>query len=769
MALTGVFHAQQLRRDAPQIGLDWAGDAEDGSEATGSTAPAVPANPDPNMPLAVYRAPSVLPSEDLTSSEGPTLATSDNVPMPQPTRSVEWPKLPLHLKDDEKIRNTPFEIEPEELPMSSTTVTAGEEGNPSPLPWQLEFRWEGGQVHASRGPLGSPLVSFSRQPIDISRATAGSSSGFSKSTHASTVLELNSDVCLDDAVWLEREASWARKVRRGALVRLLIDHYLRSHTSQGTNRRNQEASHCQHSTNSPGSASCPTTTPVQPSITGASLRRLANGGGPGGGEDDPDDGDYDRFRHLGDPAPSQTLYFACPYYKWRPKMFKQCIRRLRHPSEVKTHLLEKHYLLKCPQCHCLVKTRLGLAKHYTGTGCGDNSTPPTTFGYISKPQLDDIQKRPPPRQSHENQWRSIFRTIFPNEPQPRDVFVDCRANNAMQHIAHHFHMCCRHVLDKHQAQQARDDPLFDRFDTVEAQREAVTDEFTSSLMLEVHGQEPPEWSSPFASHSDSQNYPPSTVAAHSSSFPSDTKQNQSLTHPVAPLTRDSLTQNHSESAGLYYNLEAKGSSRVSPIPFPPGWHLGSQPTLQPINLFDMDHAALDYQVMTSHVVEQRPLTMVPQLGQHFDAQLHHQTNEDFFAVGTQPVFQPGPHNSNNDDSIDQAMSIGPSTFSGLPCVPETHGLAPTAVAGSSSYATMPTNDADGNATRTTEATFPRRHMQRADMMGSKSPSPSDSSYLSYQGTETNAEVVPLSFHQYGSENMVYGEEAAVISFPFQFA
>ncbi len=800
-ALTDVFHAQQLRPDDPQIDLADDTDVENGSEA--STAPAVPVNPDPNMPLAVYRAPSALPSDDLISSAGPslippTLATSDSIPMPQSARSVEWPTLALRLEDDEKIRNTPFEIEPEGPPMASTTVTAEE--NPSTLPWKFEFQWEGGHVHASWGSLGSVLVSFSRHSIDISRATVGSSNGFSESTHASAVLVLPKvGDCLATAVWTERETSWARKARRGALVRILIDHYLRTHTSQGATRRHEETG--QHSTNSPSSAPFPATTPVRPSAGRGSSRRFVNRGGSGGGEDgDRDDGDHDGFRHPKALALSQARFFACPFYKWRPKVFKQCIRRFRNPSEVKTHLFERHYLLKCPQCHFLVETELGLAHHSADTGCGDNPTPDTTFrfGYISKQQLDDIQKRPPKRHNREMQWRNIFQTILPNEPQPRDIFIDRRVNNAMQHIENHFQMCCRYVLEKHQAQQARDDPFSDQFDTPKAQRKAVEDEFPSSLMQEVHGQEPPEWSIPFAPHSNSQNYSPGTFATDSSLFPSDTSQNQSLTH-AALLTPDALKQNHNESVGVYYNFVAGGSSLVSP--FSPDWHLGSQFNIQPIRPFNIDDAMLDPQPMTTHVVEQhtsvdpqlrqdfnaqlkpQPMTthvveqhpsVVPQLGQDFDAQLNLQPNEGLFEIDVQHMFRPGPHshdnNNNNDNgSINPTMFAGSSTLAGLTFLPRIHGLSPTAVTGSCSYAPMPINGAYDNATMSAVTAFGFHHTQGADMMGSTPLSYSGSSYLSHQGTLTNAEAVPLPFHHYNPETRAYGEGAVVTSFPFRFA
>ncbi len=767
MALTDVCHSSQLRGDAPQIHL--AGDAENGSET--GTAPAIPVNPDPNMPLSVYREPSVLPSEDLTSSFGgpsltpSNLATSDNVRMPRPTRSVEWPELHLHLEDDEKIRNTPFEIEPEALPMSSTTVTAGGVENQFPLPWKLEFRWEGGQVNFSC-PHGSVLVSFSRQSIAISSAAFGSSNGFSESTHVSAVLVLGDDVCLNTAVWLEDEAYWARKVRRGALVRLLIDHYLRSHTSQGANRRNGETAGGQHSTTSPSSAPFLTTTPVRPSAGGGSSRHLVNGGGSGGSEDDdPGDGGRDQSRNPENPVRAQKCYFACPYQKYRAhlELFKQCFNLYRDPSEVKGHIFEKHYVLRCPECHRPVKTPRALAQHSANTGCGGNPTPDPTPGNISEQQYAELKKKPR-GQNREQQWRNIFRIIFPNEPQPCDIFVDGRADKAMQQIARDWQTCCRLVLPVHQAQQARDDPFSDQFDTPRAQREAVAKEFTPWLMLELHGQEPLHWSLPLAPDLNTRNYSPGTFAPGSSPLPSDRHQPELELNICCPLTLDALRQNDREFAGFYSNFQAGRSSRVSPLP--PDWLPGSQVNMQPITPFNVGHAALGYQPMTANALEQPP-PVVPQLGQDFDAQLHPLPNEDVFETGSQQMFRPGSHNhdsnNNDNDGMNIVMSTYSSTLAGVAFSPGTHGLSPAAVAGGCWSALIPTNDAYGNATMTAATTFNSHHTQQVNMMGSNTLSYPGSSYRSYQDTLTNGEVVPLSFLHYDPEKRAFGKEPPVIS------
>lgn len=686
-------------------------------------------NPDPNLAPAVYQAPSVLPSEDLTSSGGPslvppTLATLDNIPIQQPTRSGMWPELPLHLEFDEKIRNTPFEIEPEGLSISSTTVTAGEDlENPSPLPWKFEFQWEDGVLHFSRGPLRSALVSSPRQPTEISSATAGDSSGISESTHATTVLAPRSNVSLHTAVHLESVAYWAMRERRGELSRILIDHYWRTHTSQGANQRNQETS--QHITNFSRSAPHTTATPARPSTRGGSSRRLANSGGSGGGEDGDENDDHDdRFRHSERPVLERTRHFACPFQKWRPDIYKRCFHRHRNVCEVKRHVIDRHYLLRCAECHHGFRTPLALTAHSADTGCGARPTPNTTPGHISEQQRATIRKRPRGK-SLERQWRDLFATIFPNEPQPRDVYVDRHADNVMQHITYHYHICCRHFLHMHQAERVRDDPFFEQFDTLEAQRDSVAAELTSLVTYDLGNQELSDWSPPFALHSDSRNYAPGTVAPGLSLFPPDSNQNQSLAHGFPPMLDSPRLENHSESTGLY-NLQPLGPSHVPPLS--PPWHLGSQFNIQPINLSNVNHTGLDHQLMTTHVVEQQP-PVVPQLGQDFGAPLHRLPNEDLFAAVPQHMFQPGPHNDNNNGGINQATSIGSSTVAVPPFLPGTHGLAPAAEAGSYLYAPIPTNDACDNATTTAlDGTFPRRHMQWVDV-GSMTPSHFDSSHV----------------------------------------
>ena len=776
--LTDSLDSQQLHRDGSRISL--ADDAENGSEA--STAPAVPVIPDPNMPLAVYRAPSFLPSEAMSSSGGPslippTLTTSDNVPIPQPARSVEWPELPLHLEVDDKIRNAPFEIEAEGLSLSSATVVVGGEENPCLFPWRFEFRWEGGVLHSSSGSLESALVYFARQSIRISAATAGGSDGFSEPTHVSTVRVARSDVSLHTAVWLEDEGYWAMKRRRGELLRILIDHYLKTHTSQGTNRRNRVAG--RGFAGFPRSAPDTTTTSVRPSTVGGSSRRLVSGGGSGGGEDDdPGDGDDDRSRHGEGPVLSPVRHFACPFQKWRPQLFKQCFYRHVHVWNVKQHVRKKHYVLRCPECHKTVETPQGLEAHKKDTGCGARPTPNTRPGIISEEQLAMMSRRPYKR-TVEQQWRDLFTILFPNEPQPRDVYVDREADEKMQHIAHHYDTCCIRLLHLHQAEQARDDPFFSQFDTPEAQRQAVTEQFVPSMMLELDGQATSDWSPPFAL-SEARNDASDTVSMGSSLFPSNYNQNQSLAHDFPHTLDSSLRQNYSETSRLY-NLQALEHTRVPP-PLP-AWNLGLQFSIQPTNLSDANHTALDCQPMTTHVPMEQQAPVVPQqlgldfgaqlhhlpnedlfsirpqcmfqpdphsnnnnnarmnqaiqppvvsqLGVDFDAQLHHLPHEDLFAVGPQYMFQSGPYSHSNHGSVNPATSIGSSTIVGPPSLPGTHGFAPMAMASSGVYESMPTNDAHDNATMAALAPSCRRHKQWADM-GPKALSHFDSLYVAYQ-------------------------------------
>jgi len=401
-------------------------------------------------------------------------------------------------------------------------------------------------------------------------------------------------------------------------------------------------------------------------------------------------------------------------------------------SEVKTHVLKNHYIPRCPECHRSFKTPLVLNAHKTDTGCGARPTPDPTPGHISEQQVAIIKKRPV-GQSLEKQWRNLFATIFPNEPQPRDIYVDRRADDAMQHIAHDYQRCCRHVLYMHQAEQARDDPFLDQYETLEAQREAVTEQFTPWVMYELSRQETSSWPPPFAVNSGSRNFVPGTVASGSSLFPPDDSQNQGLAHGF-PLTLDSPRQNQDGSMGLY-NRQAQGAPHVPPLL--PNWHLGSHFSIQPINPPDANHAALDYQPMTTHAVEQQP-AVVPQLGQDFHAHLHHRPNEDLAVVGPQSAVQPSSDsNSNSNSSINQAIPIGSSTVAWPPFVPGTHGFPSLAGADSCLSPPMQTNDAYyDNATTTVLATIPRCDMQWADM-GSETPTHFDSSCVPYQGTWTN--------------------------------
>lgn len=666
------------------------------------------------MSFAMYRAPSVPPSEDLASSGGPslvppTLATVDNVPTPLPTRSEGWPDLTHQFESDEtlqKIRNQPFELEPEELSTSSVTATAeGGTENSYPLLWRVEFRWEDGILHFVGGRPGSMPILFSRQSTVVSDATVGDatvgdSDGISESTLTSAaqhalVLSLGSDIPSQIAVALEieEEAYWAREQRREELAKLLVDHYRRTHTAQGANPRNRETS--QHTTSFPSFAPYTIATPVRRSPTGRFSRRLVNGGGSGGGEDDdPDDGNHG-FRHREGPVLERTRHFACPFQKWRPQIYKQCFHRHRHVSEVKKHVIKRHYLRQCPRCHRHFNRKLALAAHHD-RGCDARPAPDSTPGHISAQQLAIIRKRPV-NKSLEQQWRELFATIFPNEPQPRDIYVDRRADDAMQQIANHYQDCCRHVL---QAEQARmDDPWLGRFDTLEAQRDAVAEQFIPLVMYDFESQETSDWSRAFALNASFPNNGPGTAATDSSLLPPDNHQIQSLAHSSFALMRDSLAQNHSDLTGIY-NLQLSGLSRAPPLPS--DWHLGSQFCIQPINPPDANHAALDYPSTNAHVVGlQAPV--VPQLGHYIDAQLQPQANNDVSVVAPQYMFQQSPIRNNgsiNIGSINRVSSFGSSTVAWPSFLPGTSRLPAGVVASSSLQAPMLTDGAYGTVTTT---------------------------------------------------------------------
>ncbi|KAK3294098.1 uncharacterized protein B0H64DRAFT_374927 [Chaetomium fimeti] len=723
---------QKASDDTDQHRVARDAEIDNGSEASTTPESLDPTGPEQNMPIATYRAPSVLPSEDPTSSGGPSLALPslvglDKLPIPRPTRSLEWPELPLHLEFDQAIRETPFEVHIEGPSESSTTVDTAclnPDDNP-PLPWKFEFWWEAGTLHSSAGTLESAFLSLSCRSTKVIGATVGGSNGVSESTRASTMLVLvpTPDVPLHIAVDNEDNARWARKQRRGELVGALRVHFWRTHTgSQGANGPYRETS--QHISNFSASAPSTTATPARPSATGGSSRRLLGGGGFGSGEDDdPQDGDGGGFRHPEGAMRQQTRRFACPFQKWRPQIFRHCLRRHRNVSEVKRHVIDNHYIFRCPQCHTSLRTPLARTAHYTNTGCGATPTPDLTPGHISEQQLAIIKRRPV-RKSLEQQWRDLFRTIFPNEPQPRDVYVDRRVDRTIRYIEYQYDTCCRYFLRKHQAERAREDPFLDQFETLEAQREAVADQFIPSVMLDLDGQGTPGWSPPSAFWSGPRDYD---------------NQIRSTAHGT-PLTLDALGQTHGEPTEPY-TVQPLEPSHVSPPPF--NWDIGSpfnlQPTIQPTILPDATHAVLGYHSMPTQLVEQQP-PAVPQPGQAFEHQVDRQTDEDIFAI----IASHHTHNAGNTmsqlDSLDEnhignnntAFSVGYSVFAGAPSLPAPQRLAPVATAADGSLYTppQPKGNSDDAATGPL-ATLVHRHMQWADI-GPITPSHSTSSYVPYQ-------------------------------------
>ncbi|KAK0719342.1 hypothetical protein B0H67DRAFT_572946 [Lasiosphaeris hirsuta] len=128
------------------------------------------------------------------------------------------------------------------------------------------------------------------------------------------------------------------------------------------------------------------------------------------------------WKHVGTSAepggPVQGEPFQCPFFARNPTAHPRCLRHnLRRIIDVKRHIWASHRQPHhCPICHTIFETAREWNIHIRDGQC-ERSTAPEIEG-ASEDQLDELSWPPNPDQNADEQWFSVWNTVFPHIGRP---------------------------------------------------------------------------------------------------------------------------------------------------------------------------------------------------------------------------------------------------------------------------------------------------------------------------------------------------------------
>jgi hypothetical protein len=153
----------------------------------------------------------------------------------------------------------------------------------------------------------------------------------------------------------------------------------------------------------------------------------------------------DHGRHALDEHPAgssstanQSL--ACPFYKHNPSQHRSCAQAyLAKISYLKQHLFRKHDLPYCPRCFQTFQDNIRVAEHLRQVPSCDIVDQPSDFPGMTNEQSERIRARANPRHTEQEQWKEIWKILFPGIPPPASVYIELdlpeEVNDLREHMA----------------------------------------------------------------------------------------------------------------------------------------------------------------------------------------------------------------------------------------------------------------------------------------------------------------------------------------------
>ena len=485
------------------------------------------------VPIANYETPSNAPSEATQSSCGETFSIFTAGTL-QSRWAAQPPRPLLACKDfivyNDATRALPFEID------GHPEVSGSRAPTPYPLPWLYEFSWTDGAILFAGDPLNTAKTRS--RPSELGDATFGDSMERSATvtTHAMTCKSADEVTCKSSSSANLRRAVFERgqpqkeiEEARAYLLEQLEAHW-RSHPPQRSASR-QKGKGPAHQAGPRPSTRAASRSSSKRGFAGG-RRRIGQGSGDG---DEDDDGE-------GDSAPAatsstsnaQNRWYACPYQKWRPQHYLfECGAGFRRINDVKTHLLKKHFAITCPRCRSIYDDEDLLRLHLL-TGCGKPPRSRPDDCIMSERQRDTISAHfGGKKMLHHEQWRFLFRTLFPNEPFPESIYLHPRQGKYRDFLESWVLSAGKKTLNDIRS-RALDIPHFSGNEPKESQLEAVMAQFFTLLLQDVSKE---RLYADFAMAQDDFERPLSSAACVSAAA-----NHQALTAPGSTWAHDAVAQ-----------------------------------------------------------------------------------------------------------------------------------------------------------------------------------------------------------------------------------
>ena len=440
--------------------------------------------PDPPGIFSTYQTPAIPPSEIAPSSGGRSLSCPTEGASHEAPRRVTDTEYFFNLFDhdtyDLDIRLRPLELPP--VSDESNETPCG------PLAWKFDFSWKeeellfaGERLSIAQTP--GPFTTASRAVVGGSSAASASRYTVQESIASSGTVGSHG---LLRAVHREEEIAMVISERRDYFVGLLEDHYWRTHPPQRSDKRNSSQRHSGISTSSRSGTNHGSSASRTSREPGSSKKGKGVSDGSAGDEEDDDNGTPPTSRAT--ESKEETPYYACPFLKWNPHKFAGCMLRFRTISHMIAHLEEKHSPLRCPQCNGIFDSKNKMKMH-TAKGCivPSNLSARPGITTITDQQRGLIKTRPRKYQFNcpEQRWRSIFKILFPDSPQPQSVYLEGQENELVADLVSFLETEGRIQLRRLQEERAKEDHLAYAYESREQQVDSIFQEFIPRLARQL--------------------------------------------------------------------------------------------------------------------------------------------------------------------------------------------------------------------------------------------------------------------------------------------
>ncbi|KAF4466258.1 hypothetical protein FALBO_6884 [Fusarium albosuccineum] len=216
----------------------------------------------------------------------------------------------------------------------------------------------------------------------------------------------------------------------------LVEDFVRSYAPQRSRKLNNAARRraAQHADGDPGAVTGTTSTPIKQNA-GPRKRKAIGGSGDSDDEESRDDGQGTSVAK----KPKSSRRFACPFLKWRPRVYSTCDKKLKEMSHVKHHLSTVHKESYCGECFRTFgpveagQDQVRPVQRPSDHPCRANSHAPLWLVTADKFKKIEMHGNSLGMKSEER-WYLFFEVLFPKVKQPRSPYLDSLDERKLRHV-----------------------------------------------------------------------------------------------------------------------------------------------------------------------------------------------------------------------------------------------------------------------------------------------------------------------------------------------